>query len=65
MNTTPRSDPSWTPRSRVQRRNERGETVLHTASIKGDLKATTSLIEQGADVNAADNAGMCEGGGEE
>lgn len=57
MNSTPRSDPSWTPRSRVQRRNERGETLLHTAAIKGDLKAATALIEQGAEVNATDNAG--------
>ena len=57
VTTTPRSEPSWTPRSRVQRRNERGETLLHTASIKGDFKTAAALIEQGAEVNAADHAG--------
>ena len=46
-----------TPRSRVSRRNERGETPLHTACIKGDLKMVLSLIEQGAEVNATDHAG--------
>ena len=39
------------------RRNERGETPLHTACIKGDLKTAVSLIEQGAEVNATDHAG--------
>ena len=46
-----------TPRSRVQRRNERGETPLHMASIKGDGQTAVSLIEQGASVNATDHAG--------
>ena len=46
-----------TPRSRVTRKNERGETPLHVACIKGDLKAATSLINQGAGVNEVDNAG--------
>ena len=51
---SPRVD--TTPKSRVLRRNERGETPLHIACIKGDLKAASSLIEQGADVNATDHA---------
>ncbi len=44
-------------KTRVQRRNERGETPLHVACIKGDLKLVTSLMEQDADINAVDNAG--------
>lgn len=50
-----------TPKSRVLRRNERGETPLHTACIKGDLKTVVSLIEQGAEVNATDHAGEIAG----
>ena len=46
-----------TPRSRVAKKNERGETPLHIASIKGDVKTATSLINQGAGVNEVDNAG--------
>ena len=57
VNSTPRSDLSWTPRSRLQRRNERGETLLHTAAIKGDIRTAATLVEQGAEVNATDNAG--------
>lgn len=49
-----------TPRSRTQRRNERGETPLHVACIKGDLKTATSLVQQGAEVNAVDNAGKVD-----
>ena len=41
----------------MSRRNERGETPLHTACIKGDLKMVLSLIEQGSEVNATDHAG--------
>ena len=46
-----------TPRSRVTKKNERGETPLHIACIKGDVKTATSLINQGAGVNEVDNAG--------
>lgn len=46
-----------TPRS-VNRRNERGETPLHVAAIKGDLLKVKSLIAQGADVNTTDFAGL-------
>ena len=62
VNNTPKSD-CGTPRSRLQKRNERGETLLHTACIKGDVKVATSLISQGADINTTDNAGewsVCE-----
>ena len=47
-----------TPSSRVHKRNERGETQLHVACIRGDLRLATSLIEQGAEVNATDHAGI-------
>ena len=55
---TPVKDVLITP-SRVQKRNERGETPLHIACIRGDLHMATSLIEQGAEVNVTDNAGTC------
>lgn len=41
----------------VNKRNERGETPLHVASIKGDTDRVSQLITQGADVNATDYAG--------
>lgn len=42
---------------KVHKRNERGETPLHLAAIKGDVKQTKKLIKAGADVNVADFAG--------
>lgn len=48
--------PGSAPRS-VNRRNERGETQLHVAAIKGDAQKLRALIQQGADVNTADYAG--------
>ena len=44
-------------RGRIQRRNDRGETPLHVACIKGDLKHVTALVGQGAEINVTDNAG--------
>ncbi|XP_069960646.1 uncharacterized protein [Cherax quadricarinatus] len=41
----------------VNKRNERGETPLHVAAIKGDTDRISQLISQGADVNATDYAG--------
>ena len=41
----------------VNKRNERGETPLHVASIRGDTDRIAQLISQGADVNATDYAG--------
>ena len=43
----------------MTKKNERGETPLHIACIKGDVKTATSLINQGAGVNEVDNAGEC------
>ncbi|KAF0312930.1 Ankyrin repeat domain-containing protein 11 [Amphibalanus amphitrite] len=42
---------------RLHKRNERGETPLQVASIRGDLRRVRRLIADGADVNAADFAG--------
>ncbi|XP_010139185.1 PREDICTED: BRCA1-associated RING domain protein 1-like, partial [Buceros rhinoceros silvestris] len=41
----------------VSRRNYKGETLLHVASIKGDLAAVEQLLKNGADPNVKDNAG--------
>nr|XP_039270620.1 ankyrin repeat domain-containing protein 12-like [Styela clava] len=56
--TSIRKTPGSTGRKdRVHRRNERGETLLHLSTIKGDLDAMKELIRQGADVNVQDFAG--------
>ena len=49
--------PNLTPRS-INRRNERGETPLHVAAIRGDLRKVRELILKGADVNTSDYAGI-------
>ncbi|XP_030614481.1 BRCA1-associated RING domain protein 1 [Archocentrus centrarchus] len=41
----------------VMKRNHKGETPLHLASIKGDVGAVKELLDQGADPNLKDNAG--------
>ncbi|NXC38965.1 BARD1 protein, partial [Penelope pileata] len=41
----------------IARRNFKGETLLHIASIKGDLAAVEELLKNGADPNVKDNAG--------
>ncbi|NXI36276.1 BARD1 protein, partial [Galbula dea] len=41
----------------ITRRNYKGETLLHVASIKGDLAAVEQLLKNGADPNVKDNAG--------
>ena len=43
--------------SRVYRRNERGETPLHIAAMKGDVTAIKKLIKEGAEVGVKDYAG--------
>ncbi|XP_065828708.1 uncharacterized protein [Oscarella lobularis] len=42
---------------RIHKRNERGETPLHVACIRGDSDAVQKLIEQGAQINCGDHAG--------
>lgn len=54
--TDSESSPSSRPKSQV---NERGETPLHLAAIKGDVTAVNQLLSDGADPNCADFAGVC------
>ncbi|KAM4626528.1 BRCA1-associated RING domain protein 1 [Discoglossus pictus] len=39
------------------KRNHKGETMLHLASIKGDLQSVEELLKSGANPNVKDNAG--------
>ena len=43
--------------SKINRRNEHGETIVHIAARKGDLKQLRKVLKAGANVNEADNAG--------
>lgn len=43
--------------SRSRDRNERGETPLHLAAIKGDVEQVCKLLAHRADPNATDFAG--------
>jgi len=42
---------------RARMRNERGETQLHLAAIRGDIAQTKRLLARGSDPNMADFAG--------
>ncbi|MCJ8745083.1 hypothetical protein PDJAM_G00126350 [Pangasius djambal] len=53
---TPNSSTSR-QKDKVNKRNERGETPLHMAAIRGDVKQVKELIGLGADVNMKDFAG--------
>ncbi|KAG7488740.1 hypothetical protein MATL_G00036880 [Megalops atlanticus] len=44
-------------KDKVNKRNERGETALHMAAIRGDAEQVKELIGAGADVNIKDFAG--------
>ena len=59
----PNVAPDTTPRSamlrKVNRRNEKGESPLHLATIKGDVDGMGRLLEAGAEVNVPDYAGKC------
>lgn len=51
-------------KDKVNKRNERGETRLHRAAIRGDARRIKELISEGADVNVKDFAGKsCLEGG--
>ena len=43
--------------TKVFRRNEHGETIVHVAARKGDLKRLEKALKDGANVNEEDNAG--------
>uniref|UniRef100_UPI00398F130E BRCA1-associated RING domain protein 1 isoform X2 n=1 Tax=Pristiophorus japonicus TaxID=55135 RepID=UPI00398F130E len=45
------------PLTPTLKRNHKGETPLHIASIKGDIAAVEQLLENGANPNIKDNAG--------
>lgn len=47
-------------KDKVNKRNERGETPLHTAAIRGDVKQVKELIGLGANVNVKDFAGKLD-----
>ncbi|XP_064202824.1 ankyrin repeat domain-containing protein 12 isoform X1 [Anguilla rostrata] len=51
------SSASSRQKDKVNKRNERGETPLHMAAIRGDAKQVRELISLGADVNVKDFAG--------
>lgn len=55
-NKNENESPSSAQRS-INRRNERGETPLHVASIRGDVLKVRTLISQGADIETTDYAG--------
>lgn len=44
--------------ARSRDRNERGETAMHVAAIKGDQDGIKKLLEQGTSPNVADFAGI-------
>ncbi|XP_050396592.1 ankyrin repeat domain-containing protein 12, partial [Patella vulgata] len=55
---TPVSGSKRTPiDKKVNKRNDCGETALHGAAKRGDVKETKRLIKAGADVNVTDYAG--------
>ncbi|XP_063779547.1 ankyrin repeat domain-containing protein 12 isoform X2 [Pseudophryne corroboree] len=56
---TQKKTPSSSTRQKdkVNKRNERGETPLHMAAIRGDLGQVKELIRLGANVNVKDFAG--------
>ncbi|XP_066940005.1 BRCA1-associated RING domain protein 1-like isoform X2 [Macrobrachium rosenbergii] len=41
----------------INKRNSKGETMLHIACIKGDVDKVKALLEDGANPNSKDNAG--------
>jgi len=43
--------------TKIHRRNEHGETILHISARKGNLKQLKKALKDGANVNEADNAG--------
>uniref|UniRef100_A0A336LPW3 CSON010164 protein n=1 Tax=Culicoides sonorensis TaxID=179676 RepID=A0A336LPW3_CULSO len=57
MTSTSQGEMSPGTPARSRDRNERGETALHVAAIKGDMESVKKLLEQGNDANTPDFAG--------
>ena len=58
LSATKRSTSTSGKKDKINKRNERGETPLHLATIKGDITQMQELLKQGADINIADYAGL-------
>lgn len=56
-NTGGRSPSSASTNTRQRDRNERGETTLHLAAIKGDVEQVSKLLANRTDPNVTDFAG--------
>ncbi|XP_019409895.1 PREDICTED: BRCA1-associated RING domain protein 1 [Crocodylus porosus] len=54
---SPSVSKKYPAQSTTSKRNHKGETLLHVASIKGDLPAVELLLKNGADPNIKDHAG--------
>lgn len=54
---SPSSSSSSHGPARSRDRNERGETALHVAAIKGDQDAVKKLLDSGMSPNVTDFAG--------
>ncbi|XP_025055158.1 BRCA1-associated RING domain protein 1 isoform X2 [Alligator sinensis] len=54
---SPSLSKKYPDQSTTTKRNHKGETLLHIASIKGDLTAVELLLKNGADPNVKDHAG--------
>ncbi|XP_063221467.1 BRCA1-associated RING domain protein 1-like isoform X2 [Bacillus rossius redtenbacheri] len=52
-----RAPAASTPKKDAEKRNAKGETLLHVACIKGNVKQVKELLELGATPNTKDNAG--------
>ncbi|XP_070314715.1 BRCA1-associated RING domain protein 1 isoform X2 [Odocoileus virginianus] len=54
---SPSTTKPWPTRLTAVKRNRRGETLLHVASIKGDIPSVEYLLQCGSDPNVKDHAG--------
>ena len=57
MMCSPSATKLWPISLTAVKRNHRGETLLHIASIKGDIPSFEYLLQSGSDPNVKDHAG--------
>uniref|UniRef100_A0A8B9WJB6 BRCA1-associated RING domain protein 1 n=1 Tax=Bos mutus grunniens TaxID=30521 RepID=A0A8B9WJB6_BOSMU len=57
MMCSPSATKLWPISHTAVKRNHRGETLLHIASIKGDIPSVEYLLQSGSDPNVKDHAG--------